>query len=516
MSICTNKDGRLQRVGTEKVFQDKLREQFDAVKKEMQNEMLRKFAAIEEGLKHVKDSFFRTEQREKEMIVEMEHVTRLLHDILERGVDDLYINIQEMYRKVDNMKRKLTSSVNQNGKGQGMEESQTSSSSFGQEEEEGGDRATTTTPHSLTRLQVSYLFYNLESHLWKLLLCFSLFPEKAIINKRQIIYRWLGEGLVEANDPSRDREEIAEDLFKELIHKGLIEPVKKRGATYDNPVVKRCRMHPMIYQHVNAHAKQQGYFDFHSCLTKNDDEGRPFHPSELKTLFNLDARYLKLNKGWFSGKEKVTVLQLGRWKSCPKQHIEITDNTGLLEDLKQKLKNLRYLSLRGVSDVIELPAGVGDLVNLIILDLRACHNLESLTTRIALLRKLTHLDVSECYLLDNIPEELAQLSELQNLGKLDLRCLPTENPPKWLTPNTLVGLKKLYIRGGQLKRLPFEPGTLWEKVEVLRLKCLKKVEDMDLSKPRKLFPELIYLEVFQCDKIQIPSSSKDGVWVWEG
>ncbi|KAK1295693.1 hypothetical protein QJS10_CPB15g01350 [Acorus calamus] len=189
-------------------------------------------------------------------------------------------------------------------------------------------------------------------------------------------------------------------------------------------------------------------------------------------------------------------------------------------------------------------AGVGDLVNLIILDLRACHNLESLTTRIALLKKLTHLDVSECYLLDNIPEELAQLLELQqkeekgsdegekekvsddfimglfpfpvqNLEKLDLRCFPIKDPPKWLEPNRLSGLKKLYIRGGQYKRLPFEPETPWEKLEVLRLKCLKKVEeDMDLSKPRNLFPELIYLEVFQCDNVK--TSSKDGVWVWEG
>ncbi|KAK1273398.1 hypothetical protein QJS04_geneDACA007946 [Acorus gramineus] len=364
-------------------------------------------------------------------------------------------------------------------------------------------------------------------------------------------------------------------------------------------------MHPTIHQHVTAHAKQQGYFDSHSCLTKkNDNEGGPSRESELKTLLNLDARYLKLGKGWFSRMEKVRVLQLGRWQSCPKQHIEMTDNTGLLEDLKQKLKNLRYLSLKGVSDVIKLPDGVGDLVNLIILDLRACHNLESLTTRIALLKKLTHLDVSECYLLDNIPEELAQLSELQvlkgfilgqtqrtkhfcklsdlgklkklrklsinittnvnawlsqgeelrqlsslcsltitwarlpskqkeekvsdekvsddltmvsfpfpekNLEKLDLRCLPTEHPPKWLEPNTLGGLKKLYIRGGQLKRLPFKPETTWVKLEVLRLKCLKKLEeDIDLSEPRKVFPKLIYLEVFQCDKVK--TSSKDGVW----
>ncbi|KAK1296689.1 hypothetical protein QJS10_CPB15g01349 [Acorus calamus] len=444
------------------------------------------------------------------------------------------------------------------------------------------------------------------------ILCGFIYPENAIINKRQIIYRWIGEGLVEAYDPSRDREEIAEDLFKELIRQGLIEPIKKRGAVYHNPVVKSCRMHPTIHQHVTAYAEQQRYFDFHSCQVKNNNnKGGHSNQAELKTLFNLNDRYLKLDKRWFSVKEKLRVLQLGRWKRGAEHHIELIGDTGLMEELGQ-LKNLRCLSFKGVSSITKLPDCLGELVKLIILDLRACHNLESLTTKIALLKKLTHLDVSECYLLDNIPEELAQLSELQvlkgfilshtqgtkrscklsdlgklkklrklsinittkvnewpshgeelrqlsslrsltitwarlpskekeekvsdeekkvsddstmvscpspiqNLEKLDLRCLPTENPPQWLKPNTLGGLKKQYIRGGQLKRLPFEPGTLWEKVEVLRLKCLKKLEeDIDLFEPRNVFPKLIYLEDFQCGTVGLPSSSKDGVWVWEG
>ncbi|KAL7164526.1 hypothetical protein ACSBR2_040432 [Camellia fascicularis] len=79
------------------------------------------------------------------------------------------------------------------------------------------------------------------------------------------------------------------------------------------------------------------------------------------------------------------------------------------------MKQLRFLSLRGISLITELPQFISQVTNLKILDLKACHNLEVVPDWIGLLKSLTHLDVSECYFLDHMPEGLGSLSELQVL-----------------------------------------------------------------------------------------------------
>ncbi|KAK1581372.1 hypothetical protein Q3G72_005503 [Acer saccharum] len=58
----------------------------------------------------------------------------------------------------------------------------------------------------------------------------------------------------------------------------------------------------------------------------------------------------------------------------------------------------------------------------------------------------------------------------RTLEKLELQCLPNRALPKWVHPNNLRGLKKLYIRGGGIKTLSRiqEGNQKWE-VETLRL-----------------------------------------------
>nr|KYP35499.1 Disease resistance RPP13-like protein 4 [Cajanus cajan] len=90
------------------------------------------------------------------------------------------------------------------------------------------------------------------------------------------------------------------------------------------------------------------------------------------------------------------------------------DSINFMKDLKGQ-KHLKYLSLRGISRITELPPSIAQLVSLQILDLKACHNLETLPVEIALLKKLTHLDASQCYLLESMPKGIEKLSELQVL-----------------------------------------------------------------------------------------------------
>ena len=103
-------------------------------------------------------------------------------------------------------------------------------------------------------------------------------------------------------------------------------------------------------------------------------------------------------------------------------------------------KDLRFLSLQGVSRITELPDSIGKHSSLVILDLKECHNLEMLSEEITKLKELRYLDVSECYLLDRMPKGLGALSEL-----LVLKGFVISNPQKKNsgTLNDLKGLKKL-------------------------------------------------------------------------
>ncbi|KAI8562270.1 hypothetical protein RHMOL_Rhmol03G0022100 [Rhododendron molle] len=114
---------------------------------------------------------------------------------------------------------------------------------------------------------------------------------------------------------------------------------------------------------------------------------------------------------------------------------------------------------------------------------------------------------------------MAQLSQSPltlppKLQKLDLQCFPSEGLSDWLRPAGIKGLKKLYIRGGQLYDLGQSrkhQGEHWN-VEILRLKYMSKLE-IDWSELRILFPKLIYLHQVECPKLTNFPCDKSGVWM---
>eukprot|EP00268_Persea_americana_P010756 TRINITY_DN1438_c0_g2_i6.p1 TRINITY_DN1438_c0_g2~~TRINITY_DN1438_c0_g2_i6.p1 ORF type:complete len:320 (-),score=52.51 TRINITY_DN1438_c0_g2_i6:272-1231(-) len=232
---------------------------------------------------------------------------------------------------------------------------------------------------------------------------------------------------------------------------------------------------------------------------------------------NISAQYLVCDTDKFSKFKSIKVLQLGRWQIFPDHHIEVED-TKFLESLGI-MKNLSYLSLRGISRISFLPDSLVLLTSLQILDLRACHNLEELPAGIGSLKNLTHLDVSECSLLDGMPKGLGQLLKLQvlkgfiisrsiyddscrlkdltglkNLRKLginiakgakadgDLKELKTERFPQ---------LSTLTITWGQVTQTPPEssPEISLPVLEKLDLQCIPQDEKLNWLNPGK-FPVL--------------------------
>ncbi|XP_028066764.1 disease resistance RPP13-like protein 4 [Camellia sinensis] len=252
------------------------------------------------------------------------------------------------------------------------------------------------------------------------LLCFSVFPENAEINKRVMIYWWIGEGFATT-------EQIANDLFINLFVERFIEPVCKMGSF----AVNIWKMDPLVRSLVIEIAKTSSFFDFdddddddgnvtsRACLVANGlTKIQDFE--KLNTLFNFNESILEFNPEYFSKMKKLSVLYLGQWQTSVSHHIEVADtksmkiNANVLDGL-ENITNLRFLSLHGISRITELPESISRLTDLTILDIRACHNLEVIPNGIGLLKNLTHLDMSECYLLDQMPKGLASLYNLQVL-----------------------------------------------------------------------------------------------------
>ncbi|GMP95001.1 hypothetical protein CsSME_00044226 [Camellia sinensis var. sinensis] len=100
-------------------------------------------------------------------------------------------------------------------------------------------------------------------------------------------------------------------------------------------------------------------------------------------------------------------IYLGRWQNSVTHHIEVA-NTKILNTLKN-MKELKFLSVQGISLITKLPQFISEMINLKIMDLKSCHNLEVVPDCIGLLKSLTYLDISKCYFLDHMPMGLGSL-----------------------------------------------------------------------------------------------------------
>ncbi|PIA45517.1 hypothetical protein AQUCO_01600001v1 [Aquilegia coerulea] len=108
-----------------------------------------------------------------------------------------------------------------------------------------------------------------------------------------------------------------------------------------------------------------------------------------------------------------------------------------------------------------------------------------------------------------------ELSYPSDLEKLDLRCFPKEN--LWLEPVSLKKLKKLYIVGGQVEKIDIQDESDTKmNVKMIRLKFLHKLR-MEWPELEIWFPQLNYLEIYDCPKIQhCPQLDKEYVWIADG
>ncbi|KAK8471964.1 hypothetical protein PHAVU_002G074500 [Phaseolus vulgaris] len=168
--------------------------------------------------------------------------------------------------------------------------------------------------------------------------------------------------------------------------------------------------------------------------------------SSSKSLRDLNIALPSSQLQDFEKYEDLEVLHLGRWlQHSASHHIEV-ESEEFLKELTDH-KYLKYLSLRGISRISEIPTCIFQLEGLETLDLKACHNLETLPNDIASLKKLKHLDLSECYLLGRMPKGIEKLTELRVLKGFVIDS-SSKTPYKISDLENLKKLEKLSIHIG--------------------------------------------------------------------
>ncbi|XP_068484918.1 disease resistance RPP13-like protein 4 [Phaseolus vulgaris] len=305
-----------------------------------------------------------------------------------------------------------------------------------------------------------------------------IFPDNTVIRKSNAINLWIGEGLI-VDKENKTTKEWGEDVIDNLLKCRVI----VRYGNEKCPLIKKFRILPNIRRHLKSYTNE--YVD---RLEYNLEKSR-FQKTRLNrlkleqnrvilgdwhfdysihTIFNVGASYLNFRPQWVKQFPNLKVLQLGCWQDSPLHHIEVGSEEFLKE--LRNLTHLKYLSLRGISNIFELPSSIVELERLLVLDLKACHNLETLPNDISSMKSLTHLILSQCCLLEEMPKGIEKLTNLQVLKGFVIST-PRKTPCRI---SDLVNLKKLRQLSIHIGSEAVIRDREFESLEgFLALKCLK-------------------------------------------
>ncbi|RDX63738.1 Disease resistance RPP13-like protein 4, partial [Mucuna pruriens] len=339
-------------------------------------------------------------------------------------------------------------------------------------------------PEAMEMIKVNY---NRLDDLQKRLFLFLMpLPENTVMKKSDLTRWWFG---VHEDAGFHYNEKDCDEVLDDLLRSELIIPhCKNKCPTVNkfkiNPLIRHKSMRSLlqidgqpscgIYSKVIT--SSHPYHTEFSCLALDQHKVKisdVFGSTSIhwRAVFNVGASYLNFRLQWVAKMKNLEVLQLGRWvHDSPKHHIEVQSEE-FLKELRDQ-KHLKYLSLRGISRIFELPPSILQLESLETLDVKACHNLETLPNDISSLRNLRHLDLSQCYLLDRMPKGIDKLTNLEVL-----KGFVIGNSSK--TPCTISDLVNLK----NLKRLSIhiQSGAMIQDMEFKRFEELSKLVHLKIS-----------------------------------
>ncbi|XP_058074713.1 disease resistance protein SUMM2-like [Magnolia sinica] len=229
----------------------------------------------------------------------------------------------------------------------------------------------------------------------------SLFPEDYDISKEDLIDYWIGEGFLDEWDDDLDS---ARNKGHDLI--GTLKAACLLESGYNEKT--EVKMHDVIRD---------------LALWISSECGKKKNKFLVKAGVGLREapaieRWTEANRISLMENE---IKEITETPNCPDLLTLMLQNNWSLSKMTseffQFMPHLRVLDLR-CSDIEEIPAGIGNLVELRYLNL-SYTQIKKLPEEIGCLTKLKHLDLNECYNLERIPRGvISRLSRLKVLKLL--------------------------------------------------------------------------------------------------
>ncbi|CAO2190150.1 unnamed protein product [Urochloa humidicola] len=224
-------------------------------------------------------------------------------------------------------------------------------------------------------LDLSYK--NLPRHLKACFLYLGSYPEDHVINRVELVRRWVAEGFV-SNSGGEDIWDVAESYFSELLNRSMIQPTYEGNIS---GVVSRCRVHDMLLELIVTRCKEDNFLsllnDPRAMMVEVRDKairrlnvvgsrGTKDDKVVATTAVNLGhIRSLSIlgQSNWMPSLLECKFLRVLSLQFSYETHMEI-DLTVI-----NQLSQLRYLAVSGDGERIMLPSQIRGLQLLETLDL---------------------------------------------------------------------------------------------------------------------------------------------------
>nr|ATE88993.1 CNL1 [Triticum turgidum subsp. durum] len=286
---------------------------------------------------------------------------------------------------------------------------------------------------------LSLSYFDLPPHLKTCLLYLSIFPEDSIIERKDLIRRWIAEGFIR-KEGTYTVHDLGEMYFNELVNRSLIQPVETSSRYYR---VENCRVHDIILDFIISKSMEQNFVTLLgvpnlSIRTQSKACRLALHAGEHGNSSTPTGMVLSHIRSLNVFGNSVEIPSLDEF-----MHLRVLDFGGCTQLENHHLVNigrlfqLRYLNLRRTR-ISELPEQISYARCLQMLDLRQSY-VRELPASIVNLRNLLHL------LVDNdvkFPGEIKKMQLLETLKGVDV----LNQPIKFLQElGQLKNLRKLHL-----------------------------------------------------------------------
>ncbi|XP_073102659.1 putative disease resistance protein RGA3 [Elaeis guineensis] len=355
----------------------------------------------------------------------------------------------------------------------------------------------------------------LPSDLKQCFLYCSLFPEDFTMDRGELIRYWVAEGFVKRAEGDTIMEDLAEDFYRELIGRNLLQPCDKYGRLSD-VAGNYCKMHDLLRSLAHFLMRDESIF-----LGDHEQSPNTNPLSKLRRLSMVNTGEILEVPDVMKQQKCLRTLLVWRSLKLPMVENELFESSTFLRVMNLSgtrleslhsigdLLHLRYLNVSG-TDIEELPESIGCLVNLEVLNLSGCgylHTLPKAITKLCNLRclcieetplthvpkgigKLKHLNHLQGFVIghdDRRDDEGCDLKELQSLSRLrflEINNLKRAQPSGALVLANSRSLRTLILMGEAME----SPSN--DEEEAMAIQSNEEEEAISIQRNDKIYNEL--------------------------